>query len=238
MLNLHSGGELVEYEALRELETPAATPTHVPIEHYRLVDLVRSTLGMFGHEIVAEHHALDHDGMRYFGLMELRSPYTGYTDTCGLRNSHDKTFPIGISFGSKVFICSNLAFIGDHVIRRKHTANAKRALPGLVMEIIEPLALKREHQARTFDRYQRTMLTDHDADHAIMNMYRHGIVNVQRIPEVLREWEKPSFEDFDQPNAWRLFNAATYALTGRVAERPDVTGRLHQVIDGIVEYAA
>jgi hypothetical protein len=31
-LNLHSGGELVPYEHLRQLETPPATPTHVPIE--------------------------------------------------------------------------------------------------------------------------------------------------------------------------------------------------------------
>src|SRR3978361_2085110 len=100
MLNLHSGGELVEYDALRQLETPPATRSHVPLEHFRLVDLVRGTLSMFGHEIVEEHHALDHDGQRYFGLMTLRSPYTGYTDTVGLSNSNDKAFPIGISMGA------------------------------------------------------------------------------------------------------------------------------------------
>src|SRR4051812_48410415 len=116
MLNLHSGGELVPYEALREVETPHPTATHVPVEHHRLVDLVRGTLSMFGHEIIEEHHALDDDGQRYFGLMELRSSYTGYRDTLGLRNSHNKVFPIGIAFGSSVFVCSNLAFHSDHVI--------------------------------------------------------------------------------------------------------------------------
>ena len=40
--------------------------------------------------------------------------------------------------------------IGDHVIKRKHTANAKRDLPGLIGEIIEPLTEQREAQARTF----------------------------------------------------------------------------------------
>src|SRR5437868_4477501 len=43
------------------------------------------------------------------------------------------------AFGSRVFVCSNLAFIGDHVIKRKHTANSKRDLPGLVSEVIEHL---------------------------------------------------------------------------------------------------
>ena len=118
---------IVEYDALRQHETPPATATHIPIEHFRLVDLVRGTLSMFGHQIMDEHFALDHEGARFFGLMTLRSPYTGYTDTVGLRNSNDKAFPIGVSFGSQVFVCSNLAFMGDHVIKRRHTANAKSA---------------------------------------------------------------------------------------------------------------
>ena len=33
------------------------------------------------------------------------------------------------AFGSRVFVCDNLAFIGDHVIRRKHTVKAKRPGP-------------------------------------------------------------------------------------------------------------
>src|SRR5438046_1788229 len=143
--------------------------------------------------------------MRYFGLMELRSTWTGYTDTLGLRNLHDKRFPIGIGFGSKVFVCSNLAFIGEHVIRRKHTANAKRELPGLLMEIIEPLALQREQQARTFERYKQTALTDAQADHAIVSLYRQGIIGVQRIADVVREWDTPTFDEFTERNAFRLF---------------------------------
>jgi hypothetical protein len=235
-LNLHSGGELVAYEALREMVTPPATPTHVPIEHHRLVDLVRGTLSMFGHDIVEEHHALDHDGMRYFGLMTLRSSYTGYTDTLGLRNSHDKSTPIGIAFGSQVFVCSNLAFIGDHVIRRRHTVNAKRELPGLLMEIIEPLALQREAQARKFEHYRHAMLTDAQADHAIMELYRQGVIGVQRIADVVREWDTPTFEEFSERNAFRLFNGVTYALNGRIAENPSVTSRLHKVIDLACEH--
>jgi hypothetical protein len=64
-------------------------------------------------------------------------------------------------------------------------------------------------------------------------MYREGIINVQRIPEVLHEWEEPTFEEFQtERNAWRLFNAATFALTGRVVENPTATPKLHKVIDG------
>jgi hypothetical protein len=233
-LMLHAGAKAIDYDGLRLLTTPAATETHLPIPHHRVVDLVRYSLGFHGHDVVEQAHGVTEDGMRYFGLLSLKSPYGDYTDTVGLRNSHDRKFPVGIGFGSKVFVCDNLAFIAEHVIRRKHTANAKRDLPGLVGELIEPLAAQRQAQHRTFERYKVATLTDMQADHAIMNMFRENVINVQRIPEVLREWHEPS-HDWGEPTAWRLFNAATFTLNGRVAENPQITRRLHNVIEGVCE---
>jgi hypothetical protein len=231
-LMLHVNANTVEYGGLRELETPPATASHVPIPHFRVVDLVKTAVGMYGHEVTAEHHGITEDGARYFGLLSLRCTYTNYEDTVGLRNSHDKSFPVGIGFGSRVFVCDNLAFLAETVIKRRHTANLKRDLPGIIGEMIEPLALQRE-QARKFEHYRRAMLTDESADHAIMQMYRDGIINVQRIADVVREWDAPTFEDFNERNAWRLFNATTFALNGRIAENPGATARLHQIIDGV-----
>ena len=233
-LVLHRGAQEVCYDALQALETPPATPSHVPLPHVDLVKMVKYALGYYGHEVTEEHHATTEDGLRYFGLLTLQSPYGPYTDTVGLRNSHDKTFPIGIAFGSRTFVCDNLAFIGDHVIRRKHTANSKRDLPGLVAQVIEPLRDQRQAQAVTFDRYKATPLLERQADQAIMGMFRTGVINVTRIPEVLKQWEEPE-HDWGDKTAYRLFNAATFALTGRVAENPGVTGQLHKVIDGVCE---
>jgi hypothetical protein len=236
-LMLHAGAKEVAYDELRELETPPATETHMPIPHFRVVEMIRYALGFYGHEVVDEHHGITPDGMRYFGVLSLKSPYGNYCDNVGLRNSHDRTFPVGIAFGSQVFVCDNLSFIADHVIRRKHTANAKRDLPGLVSELIEPLGAQRQVQAETFGRYKRTLLTDERADHAIMSLYRDGVIGVQRIADVEREWQHPSFEEFRQErNIWRLFNAATFALNGRVAENPGITSKLHAVIDSVCEH--
>ena len=152
------------------------------------------------------------------------------------RNSHDKKFPIGVGFGSRVFVCDNLAFIADHVIKRKHTANAKRDLPGLIGDLVEPLTEQREQQHRMFERYKATRITDERADHAILDMYRDGVINIQRVADVVREWETPSFEEFQaERNAWRLLNAATFALRGRVMESRGATPRLHKIIDGVCE---
>jgi hypothetical protein len=233
-LVLHAGAALLSYDDLRAVETPRGTDTHVPVAHHEIVQLIRYTLGFFGHEIVEEAHAVTPDGSRYFGLLSLRSPYGDYTDTVGLRNSHDKSFPIGIAFGSRVFICDNLAMYGDSVIRRKHTVKAKRELPGLLSEIVAPLQQHRLAQNQTFQRYQQVALTDQQADHAIMTMYRKNIIGVQRIADVANQWDNPA-HDWGNKTAWRLFNAGTFALNGRVAENPTLTQGLHQVVDSFCE---
>lgn len=235
-LMLHAGANAIDYDGLRQLETPPATATHVPLPHFRLVDLVAHSLAYHGHEVREQHHGVTPDGLRYFGVLTIRSPYTGYEDMVGLRNSHDKSLPVGIAFGSRVFVCDNTAFVADHVIRTKHTAKLKLRLPGLVGQLIEPLTEQREAQARKIEVYRTTDLTEAQADHAIMGMYREGVIPVTKIADVWGEWEQPSFEEFaTRHNAWRLFNAATFVLTGKVAENPGVTTRLHRVIDGVCE---
>lgn len=101
-LMLHAGAVPATYEQLAALPMPAATETHVPIAHSAVVDMAKYSLGFFGHEIVSEDYGITQDGNRFFGVLSLRSEYGDYTDTVGLRNSHDKHFPIGISFGSRV----------------------------------------------------------------------------------------------------------------------------------------
>lgn len=231
-LMLHTGGRAIAYGDLCDLPTPEPTESHVPIPHHSVVEMVRYALGFYRHELLEEHHAVTPDGMNYFGVLSLRSPYGDYTDMVGLRNSHKKQFPIGIAIGSRVFVCDNLAFNADHLIRRKHTANAKRDLPGLVAEVIEPLGEARRMQAETLARYKVHELPDTVADQAIMSLYRQGVINVTRIADVLQAYEEPP-HDWGDKTAWRLFNATTFALAGRVAENPTATRRLHDVIDGV-----
>jgi len=231
---LHAGGEPVSYEDLRAVKTPDGTDTHVPVPHHEIVELVRYTLGFYNHEIVEEHHALASDGARYFGALTLRSPYGDYSDIVGLRNSHDKSFPVGLAFGSRVFVCDNLAFIGEHVIKRKHTVKARRELPMLLADIVQPLQAQRIAQNQKLLGYQAKELTVGELDHAIMNMLRQDIIGVHGVGQVLKHYQEPP-HDWGSPSAWRLFNAATFTLAGKVAEKPDITRRLHAVIDATVE---
>lgn len=233
-LNLHSGGELIELADLERVPVPEATATHHPLPHIELVRMAKFALQFYGHEVVEELHAIDKDGARYFGLLTLKSEYGDWTDTVGLRNSSDKSFPIGISMGAAVFVCSNLSFLGDHVIRRKHTAKARFDLPGLVAGVVEPLRDQRVHQARVFEAFKATRLSAAQVDHAILQMYRAGVISVTKIADVLDAYTKPQFE-WGGETLWQLFNATTFVLTGKVSEDPSLTNRLHNIIEGFCE---
>jgi hypothetical protein len=237
-LLLHCGANPIDYPSLREVETPEATPSHVPIPHHRVVDMVRHTLGFYGHEVIDEHHGLTPDGMRYFGVMLLRSAYGNYEDAVAIRNSHDKSFPVGIGFGGHVFCCDNMSLMADHVIKRRHTAKAKHDLPGLISAVVEPLADARDQQQKLFNRYRATHLTPEQADHAMMEMYRNNVINLQRIQEVDAEWTDPSFEEMRQSHtAFRLFNAATFVLNGRIVGQPKCTQALHRIMNDVCSRA-
>lgn len=229
---LHCGAEEVPYEQLAMLPMPAATPTYCPVSHKDVVDMVRYSLGYYGHEIVEEKHAITEHGERYFGLMTLASPYSDYQDTFALRNSNDKKFPIGLAAGARVLVCDNLSFCGDFTVKRRHTPKARRDLPSLVAEIVEPLHDRRQRQHEKFTAYQNAELTDAEAHDLIIQLYKRGVINLQRIGNVLSEWENPT-HDWGNKTAWRLFNAVTFSLTGRMAERPEASEKLHDVIDAI-----
>jgi hypothetical protein len=232
VLILHAGAHEIDYDGLRSVPTPEPTATHHPLPHHELVNQVMYALTYYGHEVVKQQFAILPDGSRFFGTLMLKSDYGDYTDMVGLANSHNKTVPVSVCFGSQVFVCDNLAFSSEVVVKRKHTANSRRQLPGIVQEIIEPLRARRLAQNTQFERYKGTHLTDGEADQIIMQMFRRGIINVTRIPEVLEQWENPQV-DYGPKTAYRLFNGATWSLKPKVADKPALTQELHTLMDSV-----
>jgi hypothetical protein len=104
-----------------------------------------------------------------------------YTYMLGLRNSHDKSLPIGIAFGSRVIVCDNLALSADHVIRRKHTIEVMRELPALLADIVRPLQDQRANQNQPLIAYKETPLTDAAADHCIPRPLIERMSSVQAL---------------------------------------------------------
>ena len=102
---------------------------------------------------------------------------------------------------------------------------------------MRPLQDQRIAQNQKLLAYQGTALTDEAADHAILDLYRKDVIGVQAIGHVLKAYDEPPHH-WGGRTAWRLFNAATFTLAGKVAERPALTKDLHQIIDGSARVGA
>ena len=213
-LCLHAGAKIIEMEQLRGVATPDATPTWTPVAHHALVDSVKGALVSSGAEIVKEEHALYRDGARYFGLLHLGENNDGGNTVVGIRNSHDKTFPAGLSLGNHVFVCDNLSFSGDVVVRRKHTRFIGRDLDRLIYSAVGKLADLRQKQLVRFAAYKGRELCDIEAHDLIIRALLARVVSGEQVAKVVGEWRKPGHEEFAPRNVWSLFNDFTEILKG------------------------
>jgi hypothetical protein len=186
-----------------------------------------------GLKIGNQVHSLNQDGAQYFGLTEIYGPNNAddYALIVGLRNSHNKTFPVGLVAGATVFVCDNLSFSGEVRLSRKHTTHLQRDLPQLVSRGVGRLMDLWGHQGKRIDAYKNHRMRDKAAHDLVIRAVDLGACTNRMIPAVIKEWREPSYADFSERSAWSLFNAFTETLKGNLPELPRRTEALHALFD-------
>jgi len=238
-LMIHAGAQRVDRDQLYASveKMPARTQTHTPIPHHVMLEQVARALKAAGYLLVNGAHALTPNGQRYFGLLELSNSAGGddYSLVVGIRNAHDKRFPAGLAVGSSVFVCDNLAFSSEIVIARRHTRFITRDLPQLVDRAVGMLGDLRTRQHARYEAYKNAPLTDRDASHHIIQVLHSQVIPVTKVDDVVKEWYEPSHQEFaDISTVWRLFNAVTESLKGRLGSIINETRALHGICDSYV----
>ena len=216
-LLLHNSGEFATRNDVFAVKTPSPTDTWYPLSHRSLVEEVQSELWSSGFRIEDEQHALSHEGARYFGVFSVSLPSRPEADfgwVVGLRNSHDKTYPAGLVAGTKVLVCSNLAFSGEVRLSRKHTKHAVRDLRRLMSRAVGQLGGKFRKLDERVAAYRQQPIDDREAHHFIVRSIDNRVITPTQVPDVLKEWRKPSHEAFRPRTLWSLFNAFTEVHKG------------------------
>lgn len=238
-LVLHCGAETVEREVVDAIATPAPVASqtgrlYVPVPHGLVIDSVKQAVCSTGLAIADEHYALSRGGSRVFGLLTLAEPDArgdDYALTVGLRNSHDKSFPVGLCLGSRVFVCDNLSFSGEVDVKRKHTRYIREALPGLINQCVAKLVSHRGQIDQRIEAYKDTAVENprhlHDL---VLRAFKARAIPAKAIPAVVKEFEEPRHPEFRDWSLWSCFNAFTEVLKshGDLVAR---TERLHGVFD-------
>lgn len=231
----HADGVYVTREQLRKIATPKRTETWVPIPHDYVVQQFEQTIASHQLEIADESYVLSRHGQRMFGILDLRSKEDkDYGLAVGVRNSHDMSFPVAGLLGSRVFVCSNLAFSGEVKVQTKHTKYVMDRMPKLVCDAATRLLESRVVQDRRINAYKTTDIEPRkEAAYLMLQAIRNDVIPTRLIDNLIGKWEKPTHDEFAESwSAWRMFNAVTEVLKDssplKAAER---TQRLHTMLD-------
>ncbi len=235
-LYLHRGAKFVTLDELQQIKAPPPEGRWFPLAHSRVLTIVKDTLGDAGYEIKDQKLAVLRGAGRFFGTLDLASPVAdGISLAVGIRNSMDKTFPLGFCAGSRVFVCDNLAFRSELIVRRKHTVNGERDFVRQIAQAVGMLPSFQEQEAARIERMKETELGEDQADALILRGFERGIVGSRELPKVLQQWRNPPFEEFQPRTAWTLLNAFTGAMKERGSSMPQIhatqTMRLHALLD-------
>src|SRR3990167_7031283 len=96
-LMVHAGAKKFGRQDLLALPTPDPTDTHRPIAHSAIIQALIESLAYRNLEVVRDEYALTPDSMRMFGFLEINLEESGTRFALGVRNSHDKSFALGIT---------------------------------------------------------------------------------------------------------------------------------------------
>jgi hypothetical protein len=221
-LVLHAGGAVATMEQVQACPVPEQVGRYHPVPHDKVLDTVRETLHGAGFEPTKERLALSHQGKRFFAVLDLKSGLAeGVSLSVGIRNSLDKSFPLGFAAGSRVFVCDNLAFNAELLVRRRHTLNGMRNFGNGIAQAVGSLGSYMDSERLRIENLMVRTLTPLEVDHTILSAFRKGIISSVQIEKVCTEWEKPRHEEFAPRTAWSLLNAFTEVLKPRAVKNPE-----------------
>lgn len=199
---------------LADVPTPERTESYMPVAHAELVDKVLDiATGMFsGFNLVSEDYALARFGQHMFSTLRFEGDHNGMHLSLGIRNSLDKSMPVGFVGGSHVICCSNMMLVGDIKIVRKHTTFVWRDVENKCIEAcklaygdFDSLVIQSEIM-----RKHELSLDQGFAEIGIM--FGHGIISASQITLAKEHWANSPHQEFKPRNAWSLYNSLTEAM--------------------------
>ncbi|WZO97245.1 hypothetical protein EP7_004269 [Isosphaeraceae bacterium EP7] len=235
-LMLHCGARHVPRTELATVPTPDGTRTWRPVSHERVISTVEESLQSSGFLVRKSQFGLSRGDARMFATLDLESALAaGVTLAVGIRNSMDKSFPMGFAAGSRVFICDNLAMRSELLIRRKHTVNGLSRFTDAIAGAVTGLKQFQATETRRIARMQEIEIDDVKAESVMLRAYHARIVSHRVLPDVLDQWREPRFEEFHPRTLFSLLNAFTSAMAPRSTSNPQAyatsTMRLYGVLD-------
>lgn len=198
-----------------------------PVSHKELIGMLEKQLKASKLKVTEKEFGLCRDGNWLFGVYAIaptkKQKSGGYTGMIGLRNDSGlKKLSAAVCFGSKVFVCDNMAFTGESVLSTMHTVNVYDRLPGLIEQAVGSYAKRMQDQDKFFSALKAINIADTKSNTVraadlILDGVRNKIVPSQAIDPIIQHWDNPPHKSFKPRTAWSLYNAYTDVLKNQFA---------------------
>jgi len=217
------------------IQVPAVpfTKSHHPVHHRYIIDAIRSGVAATGLEIVSTEYVLANNGKRMFGVWDLSGGSDELCWSIGIRNSMDKSMALGITAGTRVFVCENLSFSGEFVEFRKHTKGlvydelefmAYRAMKKMVMNLTQFQAW---HEG-----LKNFSLTEWDAKILLVEIMTNNIIPPSRFAR----FNELYFGGVYEPTLWGFHETVTDMLRdSNLLTLPGKNRELNVVLDTYID---
>lgn len=209
----HSGTTKITRQDLRLIATPEGTRTHQPVSHHQIIEALLETLSFRHIQVKRDEYAVSSDGMRMFGVLDLATEFHGVCFSIGIRNANDKSMRLALTVGYRVFVCDNMAFMGDFTpVMHKHTRK---------LDLIDVVSIGVDKIQRNFEPlrsqilgWQEQQLENDRAKLIIYSAFVEAGLSAPRhlVHKVHKNYFEPTFEDFRPRTLWSLSNAFTSAF--------------------------
>lgn len=241
-LSAYRGSSAITTAQLETLPVPVPMgPQHKPVAHHELVQILKEELSTAGYEATREEYAVQHQGLKLFGVMDL-TPRPGFSSALsngdkglglGFRHGNDQSMSLRLVAGARVFVCDNLTLSGDMIVlRRKHTKglSLRDEVRSGVERLLEEYAALEHGILMLKDKG----ISDETAKAMIYDAFvRQGVLPMKCLPKVGAWYFDPpaEAEDCRPRTAWGLHNAFTRTVKDldSPARRFEATTRIGQV---------
>ena len=225
-------GKYVGRDEIAAIPTPEGTASWHPVPHLDVIDSVTEAIKAKNWQIVDEQYGLAREGQRMFGVMRInRTSSPDWSRCIGIRNSHDQSLSVGLAAGISVTCCSNLAFGGSMVLKRRHTSRIE--LGNLVVEAVDELEMEFLNLETVSEDLKLHEVRADEARAVIVRAAEVNAINSCDIVPIFREFQHPCHEEFAEPTRWSLLNAFTEHAKKYSPGRADVCYRRLSTLFGL-----
>lgn len=183
--------------AVIAVPTPPPTTTFRPLAHSDLINELNEALNKRGISVVGKTYHMNGSGERLFGVWEVEKGEI--RGALGFRNAHDKRMAVGLTAGSKVLVCSNMAFSGEWIDFKRHTAGMDTArLSQMVANGIDVILEKIERFKLWHEGLKQYELPRDDARLLSWTAFEKGIVPASDIGKVYKLYHNPNTREYEQ----------------------------------------